>query len=410
MSNFNQIPPFREVLTWLMTEKKCDSKKLAKAIGVAPITVNRWLANDYGGTQPVKNPRCDNVQLIAQELNLTDEQQYYLFTAAGCRPPVVPNPIPPLMSPFVPPTVEKNQPHLEGDNSLKSEEFRTIEVNTPIPGIATYHPQQLFGREEILRRICRAWSKTAPLLQHVALIGPRRSGKTSLLKYLQNIGQTPSEQLRPDQPQGFGNWLPQDFQFAFVDFQQVIMSHPESLLKNILKQLHLEIPTPCDLISFSTVLDERLTKPTVILMDEVGSGLQAPELDAIFWSNMRALGNNCANGKLGLVVSAHEPLQILAKDSGKESPFFNIFGHTIHLKSLEKHEAQQLINSFNLQLNYADNQWLLQQSCGWPALLQLLCDARLAALEKGDKSEAWKEEGLERIQPFLYLKKDCLKF
>jgi hypothetical protein len=36
-------------------------------------------------------------------------------------------------------------------------------------------------------------------------------------------------------------------------------------------------------------------------------------------------------------------------------------------------------------------------------LLQLLCDARLLALEEGDNSDAWKTEGLERIEPFVEL-------
>jgi hypothetical protein len=409
MPDSNQIPPFQRVLSWLMTQKKFNNNQLAKVIGVAPITVARWLASDCSNIQPVKHPRCENVEVIAKALKLNSNEQYYLFMSAGCRPPVVPNRILPLMSPFSPSTAEESQWAVEDDKSLEPEVLNSITVNKPIPGIAIYHPRQLFGREEILRRICRAWSQSAPRLQHVAIIGPRRSGKTSLLKYLQHIGQTPTAQLRPDQPQGWGTWLPHDFQFAFVDFQQVVMSHPETLLKEILKQLHLKIPTSCDLISFSMALYEQLEKPTVILMDEVGSGLQAPELDAIFWSNMRALGNNCANGKLGLVVSAHEPLEILAKDSGKESPFFNIFGHAIHLKPLEKHEAEQLISSFNLSLTEVDNQWLLQESCGWPALLQLLCDARLTALEIGDTSDKWKQEGLERIKPFLYLKKNCLK-
>jgi len=34
----------------------------------------------------------------------------------------------------------------------------------------------------------------------------------------------------------------------------------------------------CDLINFSTALDEQLDKPTVILMDEIGRGMQAPLL------------------------------------------------------------------------------------------------------------------------------------
>ena len=151
------------------------------------------------------------------------------------------------------------------------------------------------------------------------------------------------------------------------------------------------------------MLDEQLTQPTVMLFDEIGAGLQSTDLDQMFWSNMRALGNNCANGKLGFVVSAHEPIQTLAKDSAKESPFFNIFGHTVYLKPLMENEAIVLINSFSDSLSIADIDWIQEKSGGWPALLQLLCDSRLRTLEEGDNSDAWKVEGLERIEPFLDL-------
>ncbi|MCP4696063.1 MAG: hypothetical protein GY862_04330, partial [Gammaproteobacteria bacterium] len=89
----------------------------------------------------------------------------------------------------------------------------------------------------------------------------RRSGKTSLLKYLKNIARAPQEDLRPDQPQGWGDWMPRDFQFALVDFQAAGMREEQSLLRNILKQLNFQAPEPCDLIQFSDILDERISKP-----------------------------------------------------------------------------------------------------------------------------------------------------
>jgi hypothetical protein len=53
------------------------------------------------------------------------------------------------------------------------------------------------------------------------------------------------------------------------------------------KKLNLEVPDPCDLLNFSTILDTQLDKPTVILMDEIGAALQSPSLDAQFWHNLR---------------------------------------------------------------------------------------------------------------------------
>ncbi|MEK8015943.1 MAG: hypothetical protein VSS75_003680 [Candidatus Parabeggiatoa sp.] len=40
--------------------------------------------------------------------------------------------------------------------------------------------------------------------------------------------------------------------------------------------MNLEVPDPCDLLNFSTILDTQLDKPTVILMDEIESALESP--------------------------------------------------------------------------------------------------------------------------------------
>lgn len=372
--NKDLTPTFGGLLAQFMHDKSFNCHKLAKMIGVAPISVNRWL------NEEVTNPRCENVVEIINALKLTDDDGDSLLLSAGCRPR---NSMIKIQSQVKPELPEKPQA-------------------LPLLGIPTSHPAQFFGRIEVLKRVRRAWQQPAAL-QHFAIIGDRRSGKTSLLKYLQYVSQTPAADLRSDQPQGWHDWRPKDFQFAFVDFQLATMSRPETLLSNILKQFNLPVPEPCDLIHFSMVLDDHLDKPTVILMDEIGAGLQAPELDATFWSNMRALGNNCADGKLGFVLSAHEAIHKLAEDNSKESPFFNIFGHTVHLKPLTEMEAQDLIRHFSKALTLEETNWLIQNSGCWPALLQILCDERLQALENGETSDNWKAEGLKRIEPFLYL-------
>lgn len=368
---------FKYLFNHYMEEKDIKAANFARKIGVAKITIDRWRNGSTG------RPGCESVNDIALELNLTDEERDQLLLSAGCRP------IKPPRKPF-----ENN-----GKDDIPLILDRPEMV--PIPGLPISHPSQFFGQIDVLKRIRRAWQQ--PLnLQHVAVIGERRSGKTSLLKYLQHIATVPSTDLRPDQPQGWNQWMPHNFQFAFVDFQRITMSKPESLIKNILKQLNLEAPEPCDLMTFSEVLEDELDKPTIILMDEVGAGLQSPDLDRVFWSNLRSLGSI---GQLGLVITAHEPIHTLAKDSNKESPFFNIFGHTMHLGALTETEALELINGFSHLISVDDANWLLQKSGGWATLLQILCDERIVALEENDASDRWKTIGLERIKPFSYLLK-----
>jgi hypothetical protein len=384
---------FGKLLEFYMCKNGFSSNALARQIGVPTITVCRWV------NEAVRSPRCESVKEVANALNiltLPPQKVVDFFLLANCAPPIE--------TKTVVEVIENNDVAAKIDRENQDEMPAEIIKPIPIPGIPISHPCQFFGRLDILKRLRRAWQQPSAL-QHVAIIGKRRSGKTSLLKYLQYISKTPPMELRSGQPQGWNGWLPRNFQFVFIDFQYFLMTKPANLLSHILDKLNLPKPNNCDLINFSQVLDEHLTKPTVMLFDEIGAGLQAPDLDATFWSNMRALGNNCADGKLGFVVTAHEPIQTLAKDNRKESPFFNIFGHTVHLKPLAKTEALELINGFARPLPAADTDWLLQNSGGWPALLQLLCDARLHALEEGNNGDKWKTEGLERTEPFVELLK-----
>ncbi|MCP4698418.1 MAG: ATP-binding protein, partial [Gammaproteobacteria bacterium] len=242
-------------------------------------------------------------------------------------------------------------------------------------------------------------------MQHIALIGPRRSGKTSFLNYLKNISSVPQADLRRNQPQGWDAWLPDNFQFALVDFQTAAMCQAERLQRHILKQLNCNIPDSYKTIDFSDTLNNQIHKPTVIMMDEIGAGLPAPELDMNFWWNMRALGSFCRS-KVGFVIASHEPIETLVEDCGKPSPFLNLFfGNALSIGPLLQEEAEELINSFSKPFAKEDTAWILEKSGRWPALLQILCNQRLFALEENQTDESWKEKGLERIAPLEYLLK-----
>jgi hypothetical protein len=102
---------------------------------------------------------------------------------------------------------------------------------------------------------------------------------------------------------------------------------------------------------------------------------------------------------LGFVLAAQEAPALLAHEYGKPSPFFNIFGHSLKLGPLPEAEARELIASSPRSFHPADVDWILTHSGQWPALLQILCDTRLAALEEGQAGSTWQQEGLRRIEP-----------
>jgi hypothetical protein len=282
---------------------------------------------------------------------------------------------------------------------------KTIEKPPPfIAGNSIIHPRSFFGRKRELKRLFDLL-KHHPL-QNAAIIGKRRSGKTSLLHYLKDITTTSPEQLRPGQK---SDWLahPERYCWIFVDFQDSRMASREKLLGYLLECLSITVPTPCDLDDFMNAVSGNLHTPTVVLLDEIGVGLQrCPELNDEFWESLRSLATNHTGGNLGFVLATSKSPLELAQNAGHSSPFFNIFGYTTTLGSLTEAEARELIVSSPIPFLAEDVEWILEKSGRWPLLLQILCRERLFSLEDGETDYDWREEGLVQITPFRSLLED----
>lgn len=291
--------------------------------------------------------------------------------------------------------------------------YKEPEIQTPKPqptngeaspfitGAPITQPRYFFGREKELKRLFNLL-KCHPL-QNAAIIGKKRSGKTSLLHYLKNITTTPAEQLRLGQK---SDWLPhpENYRWIFVDLQDARMQSREGLLKYILESLKMQVPTPCDLDHFMDIVSDNLHFPTVILLDEIGVGLQrCPELDDAFWESLRSLATNHTGGNLAFVLATPESPIEMAHNTGHSSPFFNIFGYIAYLGALTETEARELIASSPIAFTDEDIEWILTQSCCWPLLLQILCRERLFNLEEGENDDNWREEGLRQMKPFTHL-------
>ncbi|MEO1182860.1 MAG: hypothetical protein AAFX51_18925 [Cyanobacteria bacterium J06636_28] len=146
----------------------------------------------------------------------------------------------------------------------------------------------------------------------------------------------------------------------------------------------------------------QIRQPTVVLMDEIGVGLQrCPELDDTFWEGLRSLANHYAGGNLAFVLAGSERPIDLAKHNGHSSPFFNIFGYTTTLKPWSEPEARQLMMSSPKPFLEEDMDWMLQKSQRWPILLQALCRERLMSLEEQEND--WQEEALQQVEQYGHL-------
>lgn len=264
-----------------------------------------------------------------------------------------------------------------------------------VAGPPLSHPVHFFGRERELRRLFHLLRR--PPLQNGAIIGPRRSGKTSLLYYLKTVTTTASAHLRPGQRH---DWLPGagSVRWLLLDFQDSRLGQRALLLRALADWLELAVPAAPTLEQFLEAASGRIRQPSVVLLDEIGVALgRYPELDDTFWESLRSLASHQADGNLAFILAAHESPAVLAQRSSLGSPFFNIFGYTATLGPLTEEAARALIASSPLPFPPADVTWIMEQSQRWPFGLQLLCRERLLALEEGITDTAWRPAACEQL-------------
>ncbi len=367
--------PFPELVKKYMTRTGLTDTTLSEKLRVKRETVYRWRT---GG---IKSPQCERMMECAKIFQLNPLETYEFLTAAGCpNPGAYPTTLiqsPPAKGPF------------SAQNGLVPVPLVPASITRPIS-----HPAQFFGHQILLeQRIFKAWQQIP--LEHVVITGPKQSGKSSLLNYVKMIHQYDEPALR--QGQKTPNFS-KNYSWVLIDFENVQFHRPENLLRFLLKELGFSYHENNDLIDLTERLNEQLQQPTVILMDNIESGLCSPELDDRFWGYLRYLGNH-ANGQVGFGVASRYPLvelEKLADEQRKPSPLANVFSE-IELGPLKEEEARELLSYVSILP--AEEEWILQHSQGWPLLLQALCQIRLDYEGRPD----WQTVGLEKIKYYGYL-------
>lgn len=355
-----------DLLKRYMARSNLSDVQLAKRIGdVTRETVYRWR------TGTIKAPKYNKAIKCAEVLELNLQERSDFFIAAGW-----PDPQAQVFAPQA--SAEENTDPTVG--------LTTRPISTT---------RDFFGRRDVIKRMAIAWNNRDSL-EHIAIVGPKNSGKSSLLNYILKSHELSAQLHKQDD----SDWPTKVKKFVYVDLGSRLIRDPKDFFDHVLEELRLQKPEPCDLRIFIRTVSQQVTEPTLFLLDNLDKGLKASEMDQDFWDGIRALSLG-ANGKLGFCITSEDSPQEL--ENHYTSPFFNMFDRC-DLKAFTKEEANDFIKAAEKffskrknELSETDTKWLLEQSQQWPILLQELCKIRLYS------NEDWKKVGKIKIQEYEYL-------
>lgn len=368
-----------------------SNQKIAEVMGSHYTSIGRW-RKEEGSDHPTDE---NMIRRFAEHYRLTGEELNELLDAAG----------------FVSKPVE-----VSSISSPQKEQTSIQQVYNPFITGQPVSYGHFFGREVVIDNLYRLWRDFPRMpIQNAAIWGEKRIGKTSLLRQLKALAssQTGDSYWRTEQnTEKYAHF--KVYNWVYADFQNVRVNTQCKFLQYIVDNLHLkdvdisklQLSNDNPLEQFIELCADYLTTPTVILLDEVSAVLEhhSTEFSYNFWEGLRALSTTVLEPSyLGFVISSSEHPkilnQLLARDSGLASPFFNIFGYVIELQAFNLEEANSLINSSPIAFSDVDKEFIIQQSQCKPNELQNLCRQRLDMLINGvDKNNlSWQKETTLKI-------------
>ena len=203
-------------------------------------------------------------------------------------------------------------------------------TGTALPG----NSPVFFGRVQILREILSVLRRPDKP-GCVSLLGERRIGKSSLLNQIyQALGQEPSLVSIHATAQ---NWNQTSQQNFFSQLQQAIA-------RAIGYTIHDQAQDYPGFRDFILALAQNHDYQFVLILDEFEVMASNPNFNAIFFRNMRALGDE-SQYRFGYLVSSRRSLKKLCRDNKKidESSFWNIFDPREIVGLLSEQEARDLV-------------------------------------------------------------------
>jgi hypothetical protein len=174
-----------------------------------------------------------------------------------------------------------------------------------------------------------------------------------------------------------------------------------SRLRQILKALNLN-EAKNQLGDFQDEVEDKLHRPAFILLDNVEAGLR--EYDTHFWGALRAMADD-RHKIIGFCATSRYPAKKVIELSLQDdtSLFFSRVSDR-RLGPLETKDALDLLNHYKGETDWTQEEqnWALERSGLYAAVLKSLCAARQRAAEKGaDWRKIWEAEEAAQFSVLL---------
>ena len=257
-------------------------------------------------------------------------------------------------------------------------------------------PAHFIGRQSDLQQIVNRLQSSAH--ESTSIVGERRIGKTSLLKYLSDKQAAENLGLPPE-----------EFCLIYMDFQGLMDITPQRFWQRVLQKISRSICMPdlqelakevrsletldlFDLVDlFTEIADAGLT--VVLLLDEFEYVTQNTHFTSNFFGGLRALA---IHHNLPLVTATRRELVDLCHSNEiKGSPFFNIFANLV-LRPFAPQEVSELIADYlegtGVQFSDSDTNLVLSLGGGFPFFTQMAAHYLYAAKTQGLSGDALVQE------------------
>lgn len=257
-------------------------------------------------------------------------------------------------------------------------------------------PRRFIGRRSDLQQIVDRLRSSAH--ESTSIVGERRIGKTSLLKYLDNK-QAAAELGLPME----------DYCLVYMDFQGLADITPRRFWRRVLQKMKREICHP-DLIPqieeimgleqldlfdledlFASVMDRGLT--VALLLDEFEYVTQNPNFGSDFFGALRALAIH--HGLPLITATRRELVDLCHSEEIKGSPFFNIFANLV-LRPFSPVKVDELIRTYlsdtEVEFTEPETDLVLRLGGGYPFFTQIACHYLYEAKTRGEEGQALIEQ------------------